>query len=144
MWQGNGIFRSGGMDFVPEGTSAAARLLAGVYGPHPNQNAPPGFGGVVAGPSGAQTYGSGSQLAQLLAGFRQVNPGGVPQASAGMPPTVAAKAPAAPETSQRSANESALLQMLAKQQLRGLDPMNYHYGMLASLAGGEPGSGTGR
>lgn len=143
-WAGNGIFRSGGMDFIPSGTSTAARLLSGVYGPHPNQAAPPGFGGIIAGPGGAQTYGQGSQLAQLLAGFMQSNPGGVPQASPGnAPPVQAQAAPAAAPANPRSANESALLTMLAKQRLRTLDPMNANYGALAALAG-KTGGGGGR
>lgn len=144
-WQGNGIFRSGGMDFIPEGTSTAARLLAGSYGPHPNQSAPPGFGGVIAGPSGAQTYGQGSHLAQLLAGFRQANPGGVPQGSPGIaPPMQQQAAPAQQQPQALSPAQSAVLTALAKQQLRTLDPMNAHYGAFSALAGGHMGSGNGQ
>lgn len=84
VWTGNGVFRSGGVDFIPEGTSTAARLLAGAYGPHPNQNAPPGFGGLIAGPGGVQSYGSGGQLAELLATFNQQNPNGI----GGSPPVM--------------------------------------------------------
>lgn len=108
MWQGNGIFRSGGQDFVPSGTSTAARLLSGVMGPHPNQSAPPGFGGVIAGPGGAQSYGQGSQLAQLLAGFMQANPGGVPQASPGIQPTV--EASPAPQQAASAMDDDAFRQ----------------------------------
>lgn len=145
-WQGNGIFRSGGMDFIPAESSAAARLLAGVYGPHPNQSAPPGFGGVIAGPGGAQTYGSGSHLAQLLAGFNQANPGGMPQTSPGIAPPMQQQAPAAvPQQAQMTPAQARVLQYLAKRQLGNLDPMNANFGALASVAGtGHAGGGGGR
>lgn len=92
-WQGNNIFRTsqGGYNFVPSG-STAARLLSGVMGPDPNQSAPAGFGGLVAQPDGTfGTYGSGSQLASLLAGVNQATGGKL-----GAPPSPGPKMGAAP------------------------------------------------
>lgn len=121
-WQGNAIFRSGGMNYIPEQSSVAARLLAGVYGPHPNQSAPPGFGGVIAGKNGAQTYGQGSQLAQLLAAFQQANPNG-PQASPELQPKVEAKAPPPAPVQQAP----KVHPFFANQWRRDLDLMNPYY-----------------
>lgn len=122
-WQGNGIFRSGGMDFVPAESSTAARLLAGVMGPHPNQSAPPGFGGIIAGQGGAQTYGQGSQLAQMLAQFMQQNPGGVPQASPSLAPTVEATPPPPPPAPQKP----AIHPFFANQWRRDIDLMSPYW-----------------
>ena len=74
-WNGNNVFRAEGYQFVPSG-STAAKLLAGAYGPDPNQTAPQGFGGLVANPDGTfATYGTGSHLAGLLAGVNQATGG---------------------------------------------------------------------
>lgn len=91
-WNGNNVFRTEGFQFVPHG-STAARLLAGAYGPDPNQTAPAGFGGLVAKADGSfGTYGSGSQLASLLAGVNQATGGKLGPRPAAGPPSVPAQA----------------------------------------------------
>ena len=65
-------------------------------GPNPNQTAPEGFGGLVAKPDGTfGTYGSGSQLASLLAGVNQATGGKVGAPPNAGPPAVQAAAPQA-------------------------------------------------
>lgn len=70
---GHGIYRVNDVSMVPQG-SVAERLLAGAYGPHPFQNAPPGFGGLAVNRQGdLQQYGGGSQaLAAALAGMQEL------------------------------------------------------------------------
>lgn len=41
-WQGNGVFMNQGRASIPAG-SVADRLMAGNFGPSPNNTAPPGF-----------------------------------------------------------------------------------------------------
>lgn len=141
---------TGLLDLFGPGSAGAGRWLQGLLQAQPQQ--PPGIS--VPGNQYYPGYSFGAMNYPALQRLGVVPQGGLPPGAAMQQnyargllsaPQAAPQQQAAPMpgTSPQQAAQNSLLAMLAKQQIRTLDPMNAHYGAISQLAGGHYGSGNG-